>query len=300
MAKRKQNQKQTREAGEVIAEIEQMRDHRAVVYISRGSIGPWDILPLNEILSKIGHQEHLDFVIQSRGGFADDAYHMADVLREYCDHLSVLVPTKAKSAATLVCLAGNAIYMGPTSELGPTDPMIEVDEKLITPSASPLVQRKGEEREQPETTQMNAHALGDFLEAVDVIADDGTYDLDRLCVFIDKGILNPWLLGDFERSTKQVKQFAEQLLRRYMFKGRPRKQALVPQIVKKLCEGYYHHNYPLGRREARELGLEIQDMPQNLWEITSNLMKAYDAMMHAQKIRHIVETSNDFYIRRWK
>ena len=294
MAKKKKEQAPTKKAGEVIAEIENTRGHRLVAYVSIGSIGPWDILPLHELLSKLGHQEHLDFAIQSPGGYADDAYHMATVLHEHCDHLSILVPTRAKSAATLVCLAGSEILMGPTSELGPTDPMIQVDERLITPTVAPLVEKA--EGKEPEKKQMNAHALRDFLESVGVIKEDKSYDLDKLCIFMDKGILNPWLLGDFERSTKQAKQFAEQLLIRHMFKDKPEKQKMVPEIVKQLCEGYYHHNYPIGRREARELGLEIIDMSEELWDISFNLMVAYDIMMREQKIRNLIETSDNYYI----
>lgn len=294
MVKKKKKQEPTKKASEVITEIENIRCHRLVVYVSRGSIGPWDILPLHTLLSKLGHQEHLDFAIQSPGGYADDAYHIATVLHEHCDHISILVPTRAKSAATLICLASSEILMGPTSELGPTDPMIQVDERLITPTISPLAEKA--EGKEPEKTQMNAHALRDFLESVGVIKEDKTYDLDKLCIFMEKGILNPWLLGDFERSTKQVKQFAEILLKRYMFNDKPEKQALIPGIVKQLCEGYFHHNYPIGRREARDLGLEIEDMPEDLWDISYNLMVAYDSMMRKQNIRNLLETSDNYYV----
>lgn len=298
MTKKKAQSKQpdTKEARDVIAEIEKMRGNRLVVYVSRGSIGPWDILPLHELLSKMGHQEHLDFLIQSGGGYVDDAYHMADVLHEFCNRLSVIVPTRAKSAATIVCLSGSVIFMGPTSELGPTDPMIEVDQDLVTPSASPFERRqKGDEPK--DTTQINAHALRDFLEAVGVINGDGKYDLDKLCIFMEKGILNPWLIGDFERSTRQSKQFAENLLSRYMFRNKTKKKELIPQIVNKLCEGYYHHSYPIGRKEARELGLEIEDMTQELCDITSDLMLAYGRMMREQKIRTLIETSDNFFVK---
>lgn len=288
-------QPDSKEAREVIAEIEKMREHRVVVYVSRGSIGPWDILPLQELLSKIGYQDQLDFLIQSGGGYADDAYNMACVLHEFCSKLSILVPTRAKSAATIVCLSGDKILMGPMSELGPTDPMIDVDQDLITPSAIPL-ERKQKGEEPKDTTQMNAHVLRDFLEAVGVMNGERKYDIEKLCIFMEKGILNPWLIGDFERSTKQSKQFAEQLLRRFMFKDKPEKEELIPGIVNKLTEGYYHHSYPIGRREAREIGLEIEDMSKELWDITSDLTSAYDKMMREQKIRNLVETSDNFFV----
>jgi hypothetical protein len=111
--------------------------------------------------------------------------------------------------------------------------------------------------------------------------------------------LNPWLLGDFERSFKQACQFAENLLRRYMFKDDPGKLKLVPVITHKLTEGYYYHGYPISRREAQEMGLNVIDMPQTLWEQTSELMSAYDDMKQEQNICTIIETSASYHIDKW-
>src|SRR5262249_19328085 len=64
----------------------------------------------------------LSLVLCAEGGLVSGARRIALLLREYCDHLSIVVPYKAGSAATLLCLAANELVLGPLSELGPIDP----------------------------------------------------------------------------------------------------------------------------------------------------------------------------------
>lgn len=281
-------------ASQAIQEIEPLAGNKVMVYTSRRSLGPWDIPLMYKLLAEIGKQKRLAIILQSRGGFADDAYKMANVIREFAEDLTFVVPSYAKSAASLLCLSGNRILMGPISELGPTNPMMSVDERLITPT---LPVPSGSSKE-PEKRQMATHALRDFLEAAGVLKSGGSgYDPEVLSVYMGKGILNPFLLGEFERSSKIAVQYAENLLVRHMFCGRDNVEGLATETAKKLCEGYYDHNYPIDRTEAREiLHLTVEDMSNELWERTSELMLAYDEMMSAQNIATIVETSLKFQV----
>ncbi len=192
--------------------------------------------------------------------------------------------------------------MGPITELGPTNPMMNVDERLITPTllepgGAPLDRREWDE---PPKRQMAAHALRDFLTAAGVLTSEGAYDPERLSVYMTKGILNPFLLGDFERSGKIALQYAENLLRAYMFQGEAEANERASKTARILCEGYYDHAYPIGRKEAREqVGLKVEDMPDELWEVASALVSAYDRMMVNQRIARVIETSDGFEIDHW-
>lgn len=64
---------------------------------------------------------HLDIWLHSPGGDIHAAYKLAYFLRERFSTVHVVVPDYAKSAATLLSLAGERIYMGPGAELGPLD-----------------------------------------------------------------------------------------------------------------------------------------------------------------------------------
>jgi hypothetical protein len=115
-----------------------------------------------------------------------------------------------------------------------------------------------------------------------------------------KGILNPFLLGDFERSGKVAIHYAETLLADYMFKGKANAATLAHETAHHLCEGYYDHSYPIGRKEAREvLHLTVDDIPPNIWAPLSELMQAYDKMMEDQDIASIIETSDAFKVDHW-
>ncbi|MBM3703052.1 MAG: hypothetical protein FJW63_08735, partial [Actinobacteria bacterium] len=55
---------------------------------------------------------------------------MINICRSYSGNgeYGVIVPGKAKSAATMICLGASEIMMGKTSELGPVDPQIVIEE----------------------------------------------------------------------------------------------------------------------------------------------------------------------------
>lgn len=69
-------------------------------------------------------------IISSPGGDGLAAERMINVCRSYSgtSEYGVIVPGKAKSAATMVCFGASKIYMGPTSELGPVDPQIMIND----------------------------------------------------------------------------------------------------------------------------------------------------------------------------
>lgn len=62
-----------------------------------------------------------DVWIVCLGGSAKQAYLIVTLLRAYCRWLQVVVLTHANSAATLIAIAGDVIYMGPASCLSPLD-----------------------------------------------------------------------------------------------------------------------------------------------------------------------------------
>lgn len=71
------------------------------------------------------HPDNLDVIVDSFGGDADAAYHIAKLLdSQFTGTITYIVPRFAKSAATLLICGGNRIIMSETSELGPLDPQI--------------------------------------------------------------------------------------------------------------------------------------------------------------------------------
>ena len=82
---------------------------------------------LEDVVKKVGinQAETLYLVIQSYGGSPYSAVAIMNVLNERFGKILTIVPKYAKSAATLMALGTDEIYMGERSALGPLDLPIE-------------------------------------------------------------------------------------------------------------------------------------------------------------------------------
>src|SRR5690349_9780415 len=108
----------------LIAAIEKVRNSHVISYVlhEQAMIADDGLLQLYDKLDALGHRERLDLFLVSRGGFTETCWRVVTLLREYCDHLGVLIPHRAHSGATLIALGADEIVMGPMSELSSTDP----------------------------------------------------------------------------------------------------------------------------------------------------------------------------------
>jgi len=86
---------------------------------------------LEEILhnSRMANDSELVLLLNSPGGEALPAERIVNICRSFSNsRFSVIVPKMAKSAATMICLGACKIGMSKTSELGPIDPQIPVED----------------------------------------------------------------------------------------------------------------------------------------------------------------------------
>jgi hypothetical protein len=74
-------------------------------------------------------KRQLDLIITSPGGLAEATESIVSYLRSKFDHIRVFVPLAAMSAATMLALGADEIFLGGHSQLGPIDPQFTV----ITP-----------------------------------------------------------------------------------------------------------------------------------------------------------------------
>ena len=86
-----------------------------------GNIWSQDLYAILECLKSIGKVKKLALYIRSNGGNGMVSLRMIHLLRSFCDELILLAPSECASAATMLALGCNEIYMGPLSSLSPVD-----------------------------------------------------------------------------------------------------------------------------------------------------------------------------------
>lgn len=107
------------------------KDAGRVAYIAffsadSGSIDTDDIPAIGDVLMSIGEVDQLNLIINSPGGDGTVAEKIIELCRAYCKTFRVIVPNRAKSAATIIALGADQIVMGYCSELGPIDAQVPV------------------------------------------------------------------------------------------------------------------------------------------------------------------------------
>ncbi|MGO8792490.1 MAG: SDH family Clp fold serine proteinase [Terriglobia bacterium] len=85
---------------------------------------------LDSVLRHVDLSKGFALLISSNGGYGEAAERIVNVCRNASGtgEFWTIVPGKAKSAATVICLGSSKIMMGPSSELGPIDPQLTVTE----------------------------------------------------------------------------------------------------------------------------------------------------------------------------
>jgi hypothetical protein len=216
-----------------------------------------------------------NLVIDSRGGSLDTAYRTVLWIRAYAKQLNVYVPRRAKSAATLIALGGDAIYLSPFSELGPLDTQIpDPRNPAKTVSALDCYQSVDYVRRFGFTT------MSDVLHKL--LADtEGRIALPELVETSSRfalGSITPLLqsvkaldFGGWGRTLRIGQKYAEKLL---LLNGRD--EVAARDIAERLVYGYTHHPFPIDFEEAHDVGLPVARMDEATYEKTGDVVDACD------------------------
>ena len=98
---------------------------RLVVFIS--AIHSTCIAFFEETLYDANPAQDIHLMLGTMGGDSETALRLVWQAQSRCKELTVIVPDQAKSAGTLLAIGADHILMGPTSDLGPIDPQIPLD-----------------------------------------------------------------------------------------------------------------------------------------------------------------------------
>lgn len=85
----------------------------------------------NAVESLQNRRPKLSIILDTLGGTIEVTERIVSVIRHHYNEVDFLIPDRAMSAGTVFAMAGDQIFMNYCSCLGPIDPQIEKDGKLV-------------------------------------------------------------------------------------------------------------------------------------------------------------------------
>jgi hypothetical protein len=205
-------------------------------------------------------EKQVDVLIVSNGGDPTVSWRIISLLRERFERIGVLTSYAAYSAATLLALGANEIVMHPFSNLGPVDPQLTSfteSQKRIDFSAEDL-----------------RHFL-DFVRTDVGISDQEQLERALELICKDAGAIP---IGAAKRSTYLSLSMGEQLLSLHM-----EDSSQAKTIAETLNRSFFHHGYPVGRREAKQIGLPVVKPNDELEELMWQVWEDFEEEMECDK-----------------
>lgn len=242
--------RQTRK--ELIKKLEDIRKSKLICYINSDRRSNPPIPGVNtklsteaqpffyEHLKKLGKVKQLDLLLYTRGGVTHSVMPLVQLMRKFCSKFSVLVPYKAHSGGTLICLGADEIIMGKMGELSPIDPTTA---NQFNPRVVP---------NNPQSPQIGI-SVEDVTSFFELAKDKkvGLKEKEMLPVFqllSDK--VHPLALGNVYRVYSQIRFLAKQLLKMHLKRTRDVK---IEAIVEAFAKMFYSHDYFITYKEAVEV-----------------------------------------------
>lgn len=246
---------------ELYKAIEADRDSRVICYVTgdrpgmETQVSPEVIDLFVDHLDVIWPSAKISLVLYTNGGDTAAAWRLINLLRTFCDELEVIVPSKALSAGTLICLGADRIILTKQGTLGPIDPSLNSPLGPIIPGSPG-----------PHRAPVSVEAVQGFLDVATTelaIKDDGA--LAQIWNNL-AGQIHPLVLGQIFRSRQQIRSLARRLL---AFQHVETEAA--DRIVSFLCSESGSHDHTINRREAAELGLNVEKPSDALYGLLKTL-----------------------------
>lgn len=242
---------------ETLTQLEYLRQRKVLLYMGEDRapfpklLDEEDATILYEGLRNHARLDRLDLVINTSGGNVTAVRKLLQILHAATAHLTILVPYKARSAGTILCLGAHSVVLTPLAELSPIDP-----------------QMKGVGIQVGRPAQLSSEDIVSFRAMAqhwfDIRGEE--HALSLLKILCER--MFPPSLTQFFRAEQLVRQVALEALCFQL----PDAHAQARQhIVDQLINGYADHSYPLTCSDLRELGLQVAEaLPEEerlLWSL---------------------------------
>lgn len=246
-------------------QIEAARESRVIAYVTgdrpgaETRVSPEVVDLFVDHLDAIWPAERISLVLYTNGGDTAAAWRLINLIRTFCDELEVIVPVKALSAGTLLCLGANKIVMTKQGTLGPIDPSLNSPLGPMIPGGNPN-----------HRAPVSVEAVQGYLDVATTelgIKEDSA--LAGIWTDLSKQI-HPLVLGQIFRTRQQIRTLARKLL-----EFQKTETEVIDRIVSFLCSESGSHDHTINRREARGLGLAVENPSQELYDTLKVLQHDY-------------------------
>lgn len=246
-------------------QIEAERGSRVVAFVTGERVGlqtqiaPDAVAPFVSLLDTIKPTEKISLILDTNGGQTSAAWRLSNLVRSFCDELEIIIPSKAMSSGTLMALGANKIVMTKQAALGPIDPSLD-NHPLGPTVVSPTGQAVG--------VSISAEAVRGYIAEV---RKDVTDPAAMATIWTHLAtMIHPLALGQIFRSGSQIRMLASDLLVRQVDDADAREK-----IIELLCSESGSHDYTINRRQAAELGLQVEKPSAELYTVLSAVTKSY-------------------------
>lgn len=222
----------------------------------QGSISREELSPIRrEVEDLVTHpREHveIDVWLESPGGDAHAAYKLGLLLRAVAAKVRVVVPDCAKSAATLLTLVGDEIYMAPGADLGPLDAQMP-DEGSVTGAISALNIARAADEVARDAVSMAVNGGAELLAITGLSRAQTLEAMLRFSSSFSEPLvrqLDPKVVHHAKQMLQVTAKYAEHLLDSTGNHG-------SKDIARALVETFPTHGYVIAAQDAHRLGLPI-------------------------------------------
>ena len=219
-------------------------------------------------------------MLSSPGGAGLSAERIVNTCRSYSgtgDYWAI-VPGKAKSAATIICMGASKVLMAAPSELGPVDPQIIIEENGVRRSFSAYGLVQGYDRLFKDAIVASGH-LEPYIQQL-ANYDDREINSYRSVIALSDSI-------------------AVKVLSSGMLNGKT--EAEIRAAIKVFLDpeaGTLAHGRPIFATEAKGCGLQVEDLDvhKTLWEKIYELYARTDFFVSHRACKAIESKEESFYV----
>jgi ATP-dependent protease ClpP protease subunit len=210
---------------------------------------------MEDAISESREDAEIDIWLDSGGGDAHAAYKLALMARSAAAKVRVVIPDFAKSAATLLAVSGDEIYLAPGADMGPLDAQMH-DEGSLEGQISALNIARAADEVARDAVSMAVNGGVEVLERTGLSRAETLEAMLAFSAGFSEPLvsqLDPKVVHHAKQLLKVTAKYAERLLHDVGCED-------PAEVARALVMDFPTHGYVISIDQARDLGLPVQEI----------------------------------------